>query len=153
MNQIADLFAGDEAVLITELEVDTSVDAALAGLLRGSVEAVEATGHAWQARAVARERLICAKEVGEHAGRGAAVGAVTGDVFGEGRSDEKRLPGVVFGGGGVAVGLTLLNGRDRAPGCIDVLGVPGGDACVGEGDVEFGEQADVGGSAVAFGTR
>src|SRR2546430_17737203 len=66
---VADLLAGGEAVLVRELEMDTTVDAALARLLRRSPEALIAPRHAGKARRGGAEGVVVAKECTEHLDR------------------------------------------------------------------------------------
>ena len=69
---------------------------------------------------------------------------------GNGGVIEQRRPGRRRPGPGVAGRVGLADGGDRPPGVVGVLGVPGDDGGVGQGDVQLGEQPGVPGQAVAL---
>ena len=55
-------------------------------------------------------------------------------------STEEGFPGFIGDGGVVAVFIGALDGGDGSPVVVVILGVPDGDAGVGEGDIEQGEK-------------
>src|ERR1700674_3072472 len=91
-----------QALGVVKLPMDTAVDSALAGLLGGGPEAFEPARHVSQTFGRAAERNLFTEEVAEDCGSRAAECTVAGRVRRERRRCQKRRPGAVRVGVGVA---------------------------------------------------
>ena len=129
-----------QTILNRRREMDPGIDPALGRLGRRIGKVVELARDPGQGDTRGREGLF-AEEVGQNGGRGGAEGGMPGDIVGMVRGREKRNPARVGRGGGIPVRVGQPDRRDRTPGAVGVLGIPGRDGGVRERDIQLGQQS------------
>jgi hypothetical protein len=122
--------------------VDAAVKTTERRLTGRSRKAGEAAGHSGQEiRAGSEGDVVRAIEPGQHRGGRTAEGAVSGNVIGEWRGDDERIPSWISYRGGIAIRIAIANGGHRAPEVVSILCILRADGRVGHGDIQKCEQA------------
>ena len=132
--------------------MNAAIDAAATRLRCRVRKRIEPAAHTRQPDAGGVEGSI-AQDFLQHQSCRRAVGGMSRNVFRMVRGDQQRLPAALSGGFGVAVAVGVANGRDRTPEVVGVLGVPGGDAGIGQGHIQDGQQSGRGAIAEAIRRR
>ena len=119
--------------------MNAAVNAASPRFRRSRLEAREGPRDTNKPLGCCGERIISSKYCSQHRCCSATEGTVARDVFRKRRSNQKRLPRRIGNRQIVIIGLAILNGSDRAPEIVGVLGVPRDNGCISQGDIQHGE--------------
>ena len=138
------LAADGVALRVVEAVVDAAIDAAEAGLGGRLAETGVAARDTQQRGRAGGEADVVAEDGRQDAGAGCAERGMARDVAGVRRRDQQRCPVGIDIGGGIAVLVGQLDGGDRAPVVVGVLGVPAGDGGIGQRHRQLGHHAGIG---------